>query len=62
MIEYARFPSRFGFPLGPETRYNSSLQNAIGPAKFRAYIQRTEIGGVVWSVSTRDGNAGLPDA
>lgn len=51
MIEYARFPSRFGFPLGPETRYNSSLLHAIGPAKFRAYILKTQIGGVVWGVS-----------
>src|SRR5689334_16391753 len=42
MIEYTRFPGRIGFPLGLKTRYNSSLRTAIGPAKFRAYIPRTE--------------------
>jgi len=30
-----------GFPLAAKTRYNSSLRNAIGPARFCAYILQT---------------------
>jgi hypothetical protein len=41
MIEYALFPFMIGFPLDVKTRYNSSLRNAIGRARFRAYILQT---------------------
>src|SRR5262249_24881844 len=56
-----RFPSRIGFPLRPKTRYNSSLQNAIGPARSSAYILRTQIGGVAEPFRRERGTQVPPD-
>jgi hypothetical protein len=49
-----------GFPLAGKTRYNSSLRNAIGRARFRAYILQTYIGDVVLSHPLPKGNAVAP--